>query len=160
MNMASRHAARTGDSRPLKSLSALALVAAFCGVTPALAAPILDSSLASFAVLGASSVTNTGLTTLGGNLGVSNNASLTGITGFFGTLANEGPGTFAGTDPLAHQGDAFANLADNQLVTAITTLNGMGPGTVLANGDLTLAGTLNPWANLMRFGCSCSRARR
>jgi hypothetical protein len=114
--------------------------------------PILGSTLASFAVLGASSVTNTGPTILAGNLGVSNNVSVTGITGFFGTLANEGPGTFVGTDPAAHQGDAFAILADNQLVTAINTLNGMGPVTTLGNGDLT--GTLNPGIYSVPFATS------
>ena len=120
----------------------------------AFADPILGSTLASFAVLGASSVTNTGPTTLGGNLGVSNNSASTGITGFFGTLANEGPGTFTGTDPLAHQGDAFAILADTQLVTAINTLNGMGPVTTLGNGDLTFYGTLNPGVYTVPYAVS------
>lgn len=94
----------------------------------AIADPILLPQLASFAVLGAESVTNTGPTTLGGNLGVSNNPSVTGITGFYGTLANDGPGTFTGT---AHQGDAVALLADAQLVQAMTTLDLLGPGELL-----------------------------
>ena len=85
-------------------------------------APVLGSNLSSFAVLGASAVTNTGPTTLVGNLGVSNNSSATGITGFFGTLANDGPGTAIGT---VHQGDAFAISADGQLVNAMTSLAGM-----------------------------------
>jgi hypothetical protein len=133
----------------------VALTAAlFCIPARGFANPILPSTLASFSVLGAAAVTNTGPTTLGGNLGVSNNSSATGITGFFGSLANEGPGTFTGTDPFAHQGDAFAILADTQLVTAITTLNGMGPGTTLVNGDLTLAGTLNPGVYTVPFAVS------
>jgi hypothetical protein len=107
------------------------------------------SDLASFAVLGASGVTNTGPTTLSGNLGVSNNSSITGITGFFGTLANDGPGTSTGT---AHQGDAFATLADAQLVTAMTTLGLMGPGT-LEPADL--AGlTLHPGVYTVPSGVS------
>ncbi|MEK6663018.1 MAG: ice-binding family protein [Pseudomonadota bacterium] len=134
----------------LSTLS-LAVIGALYGASPAWATPILSSELASFAVLGASSVTNTGPTTLGGNLGVSNNSSVTGITGFFGTLANEGPGTFTGA---AHQGDAFATLADTQLVGAITTLNGMGPGTTLVSGDLTLAGTLNPGVYTVPYAIS------
>lgn len=102
------------------------------------AVPVLGADLSSFAVLGASAVTNTGATTLAGNLGVSNNSSVSGITGFFGTLANDGPGTFTGA---AHQGDAFALTADGQLAQAMTSLGGMGPGTSLgaALGGLTLA---------------------
>lgn len=100
-------------------------VALAYGSSQALATPIIGSELASFAVLGASTVTNTGATTLTGNLGVSNNSSLNGITGFFGTLANEGPGTATGA---VHQGDAFATMADGQLVSTMTSLGLMGPG--------------------------------
>jgi len=114
----------------MKSLQLLAplVVALVCVPAPAWAQSVLGSELSSFAVLGASAVTNTGATTLTGNLGVSNNASLTGITGFFGTLANEGPGTATGA---IHQGDAFAITADGQLVNAMTSLGLMGPGTLL-----------------------------
>lgn len=107
--------------------------------TVSIADPILLPQLASFAVLGAESVTNTGPTTLTGNLGVSNNSSITGITGFFGTLADEGPGMVAGT---VHQGDAVALLADAQLVQAMTTLDLMGPGDLLP-ADL-VSQTLTP----------------
>lgn len=105
----------------------------------AIADPILLPELASFAVLGAESVTNTGPTKLTGNLGVSNNPSVTGITGFFGTLLHDGPGTFTGT---ARQGDVFALLAEAQLVAAITTLNLTGPGELLPSDLASL--TLNP----------------
>jgi len=109
-------------------VTAAACVGAFLVIpAAAAAAPILLAELASFTVLGAAAVTNTGPTTLGANLGVSNNAAITGITGFFGTLANDGPGTFTGT---AHQGDAYATLADAQLVYAMTTLDLMGVGTL------------------------------
>jgi hypothetical protein len=115
-------------------------VALLCLPATGFAAPILLSTVASFGVLGASAVTNTGPTTVGGNLGVSNNSSPTGITGFYGTLADDGPGTFGGT---VHQGDAFAMLGDSQLVTAMGTLSGMGPVNTLLLADL--AGlTLNP----------------
>lgn len=114
------------------------LVALACVPSAGWATPVLGSDLSRFAVLGAAAVTNTGPTTLAGNLGVSNNSSASGITGFFGTLANEGPGTVTGT---VHQGDAFAISADGQLVNAMSSLAGMGPGASLGSalGGLTLA---------------------
>lgn len=101
------------------------LVSLACIPASAWAAPILGSQLSSFAVLGASTVTNTKSTSLTGGLGVSNNSSLTGITGFFGTLANDGPGTATGG---IHQGDAVALMADAQLSSAMTSLGMLGPG--------------------------------
>lgn len=109
-------------------LAASFLVALACAPAQGRASPILGSELASFTILGASAVTNTGPTVVTGNLGVSNNASVTGITGFLGTLANDGPGTATGT---AHQGDAFATTADIQLTAAMTSLGLLGPGTLL-----------------------------
>lgn len=108
-----------------------------CGLAQS-ATSLLGPELSSFAVLGASAVTNSGPTALGGDLGVSNNASATGITGFFGTLANDGPGTLSG---LSHQGDLTALLADAQLAGAIQSLGLMGPGVTLGAdlAGLTLA---------------------
>ncbi len=97
------------------------------------AAGLLAPEVGSFAMLGAATVTNTGATILPGNLGVSNNSSVTGITGFFGTLANDGPGIASGT---AHQGNVFASMADSQLILAKNSLALMGPGTTLG-ADLT-----------------------
>lgn len=105
------------------------LLAAFAFTpAPGSAAPILGQQLSNYAVLGASTVTNTGATTLTGNLGVSNNTSLTGITGFYGTLANDGPGTASGS---IDQGGAFALAADEQLAMAKIGLGLLGPGTGL-----------------------------
>jgi len=60
-----------------------ATAAAFCAAlafapTMVLAAPILGSSLASFAVLGAAGVTNVPTSTIGGNLGSAPNATVGG----------------------------------------------------------------------------------
>jgi Ice-binding-like/PEP-CTERM motif len=96
------------------------------------AGSILGNELLSFAVLGASTVTNIGNTTLTGNLGVYPG---TAITGFVGTSPSETPGTFTGA---AHQGDAFAGLANTQLATAMGYLAALSSvATTIPDGDLT-----------------------
>jgi type VI secretion system secreted protein VgrG len=100
---------------------------------PAQAAPVLGSDLSNFAVLGSTTVTNTGPTMLTGDLGVSAGSV---ITGFFGTVANDGPGIFSGT---AHQADATAGSAQTQLGLAMTSLELMLGSALGANlGGLTL----------------------
>ncbi len=69
-----------------------------------------------FAVLGASTVTNTGPTVVTGDLGL---YAGTSITGFFGTVDNEGPGTVIGN---IHQTDAVAMTAQDDVVTAYNAL--------------------------------------
>jgi hypothetical protein len=113
------------------------------------ASGLLAPELGSFAVLGASAVTNTGTTTLNGNLGVANNSSITGVTGFFGTLSNDGPGTANGS---VYQGAAFATLANSQLTAAKSSLALMGAGTTLG-ADLTGL-TLNPGTYTVPAGTS------
>jgi hypothetical protein len=111
-------------------------VALACSPGLALAAPVLGSELGSFAVLGGSTVTNTGATHLTGNLGVSAGSA---ITGFFGTVANEGPGVITGT---AYQADATAALAQTQLTFASQSLGLMTP---IASLGADLSGlTLTP----------------
>ncbi|MBC7917220.1 MAG: DUF3494 domain-containing protein [Rhodoferax sp.] len=109
------------------------LLLGMCGAASHAADTFLAPELASFAVLSASATTNTNATVLKGNLGVSNNSSITGITGFFGTLANDGPGLAYGS---VHQGDSFSSLADFQLNSAKSSLSLLGPGTTLGV-DLT-----------------------
>lgn len=113
-------------------LSTLLLLSAVYAPTQA-AAPALDPILSGYAVLGGVSVTNTGNTVLTGNLGVSANSSPTGITGFYGTLLNDGPGTVTGS---IHQGDTDALTAATQLSSIKTSLALLGPGTALG-ADLT-----------------------
>jgi hypothetical protein len=84
------------------------------GVTRALLVDL--GSAGGFAVLGASTVTNTGPTSLSGGLGVSPG---TAITGFFGTVENDGPGVFQGA---AHQGNAFAQEAQADALSAYNLL--------------------------------------
>jgi hypothetical protein len=92
---------------------------------------ILGSTLSTFAVLGGSEVTNTGATTIIGNVGVFPTNSITG----------EASITLTGVyDPA----NATAALAQSQLTTAMTELAGIGPVTTLSSPNLTLAGTLLP----------------
>lgn len=126
------------NSRKLKLLCAMPLfVVLSYGSSHGFAAPILGSELASFAVLGASTVTNTGPTILTGNLGVSPGSA---ITGFFGTNENDGPGQFTGT---AYQAVPYASTAQNQLGDAMSYLGSLAFTLDLTGQDLGGL-TLNP----------------
>lgn len=100
---------------------------------------ILGTELGSFSVLGAASVTNTGATTLGGNVGVSPGTAITGA----GTVTLTG---------VTHQTDAFAGLAQGQLTTARTNLTSLGSGLTLG---ANLSGlTLSPGIYTVPAGVS------
>ena len=113
-----------------------------------LAAPLLGPELASFAVLGASTVTNTGSTTLNGQLGVYPGLSITGQTGI--TINGE-PALTTGAG-FVRAGDAVAELAHNQLTAAWTNLGLMGPGTLLSADLVNL--TLSPGVYTVPAGVS------
>lgn len=102
-------------------------------------------SASSYAVLGASTVTNTGLTTLDGDLGV---FSGTAITGFFGTNENDGPGTFTGA---SYQGNAFAQLAQADALTAYNNLEALTTTQDLTGQNL---GTLTLTPGVYHFDTS------
>ncbi len=103
-----------------KKIIAIACVIACVGMGFESRAAIVNLLTAeSFAVLGGSTVTNTGSTTLDGDLGVHPGDA---ITGFFGTVENEGPGIFSGT---SHQGDAVAQQAQADALAAYNELAGL-----------------------------------
>ena len=101
----------------------------------AAAAPGLGAAQ-SFAVLAAAGVTNTGPTKVTGDLGTHPTAA---VTGFFGTTANEGPGTVTGQ---IHQADATALSARNALTAAYN--NAAGQPTDFAVGTELGGKTLAP----------------
>lgn len=117
------------------SILPLAVIGAIYGASPVLATPLLGSDLASFTVLGASTVTNVPTSTIGGNVGVWSSGGANAITGF-----NSSPGVAVSdsqvTEGLVHAGTAAALSAQGQLTTAITNLSSLGGGTTLINPDL------------------------
>jgi len=116
----------TGFRRSAR-LVAIVSFAALLYAPPALAVPLLGSDLASFSVLGATpSVTNTGATTLTGDVGVSPALSITGLI----TITVNGTNGATLGNPFVHLGDATAATAQGQLTTARTNLGLMGAGTL------------------------------
>src|SRR5512133_115265 len=124
MNIASRRAASARKPSSPKSLSVLllAVIGALYAAAPASAGPILASDLASFAVLGATGVTNVPISTIGGNLGSAPTPAVGG--GYIFTSGSLQPNT------------AIAQQAQLDLDTAIVTLSSFGVGTTVTNGDL------------------------
>jgi len=129
MKIKSKHARKT------LSVLAVALVGAV-GSWSAVATPLLGSDLATFTVLGGSTVTNIPTSSVVGNVGVWSSGGANAITGF-----NSSPGV-AVSDPqvtagLVHAGTTTgtpnAMTAQSELTTAIINLGSLGPGTLLGS---------------------------
>lgn len=113
----------TCASRLHKSVAAVAFgMIAIGAAGPAAAGPLLGPDLASFAVLGASGVTNVPTSTIGGNLGSAPNGSSGG--GYVFTSGSYQSNTLA------------AQQAQLDLDAAIVSVSAFGPGTTIAGGDL------------------------
>ena len=129
------------------TLFVVAALAALLYAPLASADSILGTELSSFAVLGAETVTNTGATTLTGNLGVSPGTAITGKE----TITVNGTNAATIGNPSVHETDSFAGSAQAQLTTARGYLDSLVGGTLLA-ADLTLAGPLSPGVYIVPFG--------
>jgi hypothetical protein len=93
-----------------------------------MAVPLLGSDLASFAVLGASTVTNVPTSTVVGNVGVSPGPAITGFNSVSGVAVSD-PQVTGG---LVHTTTAVAAQAQSDLTTARTNLGLLGAGTLLS----------------------------
>jgi hypothetical protein len=104
-------------------LSVVGAAALLCAAVPGFAVTAVLGSAQNFAVLGGSAVTNTGSTTITGDLGVWPGSSITG------------GGSISLTGTL-HQTDAVANLAQNDVTTAYNALAGLARTGTLTGQDL------------------------
>lgn len=123
MNVNSTTNTRTPGARALNSIAMLAIAAATAlGQSSAVAAPILGPDLASFAVLGATGVTNVPVSTIGGNLGSAPNGAI--------------GGGYVFTSGSLQSNTSTAQQAQLDLDAALVALSAFGVGTNISGGDL------------------------
>jgi hypothetical protein len=118
---------------------ALAVIGVLCGAAPASAMPILSSDLASFTVLGASTVTNVPTSVIGGNVGVWSSGGANAVTGFLsapGVPTSDPQVTGGFVHAGTTTGTPNAMQAQADLTTARNNLASLGAGTVLGLADL------------------------
>jgi Ice-binding-like len=115
-------------------LTIVGLAAFLFGSSSAFAAVTLGTTVQTFAVLGGSTVTNTGSSVINGNVGVSPGPILQAAAGF-------PPGLIVGG--TFHPNDAVAGLAQNELTTAYNAVAGT-PCTVDLTGQDLGGLTLTP----------------
>ena len=141
-----------------------ALGAAFAFIpSQGTAAPVLGSSLASFAVLGAQGVTNVGTSTIGGNLGSAPNASVGG--GYVFTSGTLQPNTALAQQAQIDLDAAIGAVTSGAANFTIAAGNGNLDAYQAANGGFLIpgtydvgAGTSNLLTNLFLNGGNDSNA--
>ncbi|HVA40649.1 MAG TPA: ice-binding family protein [Candidatus Binataceae bacterium] len=111
------------------------LIALACVPLSAFGGPLLGADLASFTILGASTVTNVPTSVIVGNVGVWSSGGANAITGFNSVsgVAVSDPQVTGGS---VYSGTAVAQTAQGQLTAAIGELGSLGSGTTLSP-DLT-----------------------
>jgi type VI secretion system secreted protein VgrG len=118
------------------------MLALICGTASANVIPFLGTAQ-QFAVLGAESVTNTGATTLHGDLGIAPGSAVTGTGGI--TFASGG---------TVRQTDAVATQAQSDVRAAYNRLAALTGGVDLSGQDLGSAGRLT--SGIYRFSSSAA----
>ncbi|MEY2513166.1 MAG: hypothetical protein QOJ89_524 [bacterium] len=143
MSLLNPYVSRRGGAVAAGWLAAIALLAG--GAPAAIAAAPIDLGAAgSFAVLGATTVTSAGVSTLSGDLGVSPGTAVTGFGLGAGTFTGS---LYTGDDAAAAHADlgtAYAVAEARSPAVPAGVLDGLrlGPGVYASGAALTLAGTL------------------